>query len=77
MAVDNVNVVDGIAIDKDEFCFGGNRQHIRTEKEMMHINREEADLAFKQYKKELIDSLLLGNGFCSHAIILRMQVYCY
>lgn len=27
------------------------------------VNKEEADLAFKQYKKEIIDSLLLSNGF--------------
>ena len=46
-----------------EFCFIGNRQHLRTEEELLHINTEEADLAFKRYKKEIIDSLLLSNGF--------------
>ncbi len=48
---------------KKEFCFVGNRQHIRTEEELLLVNKEEADLAFKQYKKDLIDSLLLSNGF--------------
>lgn len=49
--------------DKKEFCFVGNRQHLRTEEEMLYINKEEADLSFKQYKKEIIDNLLLSNGF--------------
>ena len=38
------------------FCFVGNRQYIRTEEELLLINKEQADLAFKQYKKEIIDN---------------------
>lgn len=48
---------------KNEFCFVGNRQHLRTEEELLQIDKEKADIAFKQYKKEIIDSLLLSNGF--------------
>ncbi len=33
---------------------------------MSKINKEEADLAFKRCKKEMIDKLLLGNGFCRY-----------
>ncbi len=49
--------------NREEFCFIGNRQHIRTEEELLFINKEEADSAFKRYKKEIIDSFLLTNGF--------------
>lgn len=48
---------------KKEFCFVGNREHIRTEEELLCINKEEADLAFKQCKKEIVDALLLSKGF--------------
>lgn len=46
-----------------EFHFIGNRQHLRTEEELLCVNKEEAYFAFKRYKKEIIDDLLLGNGF--------------
>lgn len=46
-----------------EFHFIGNRQHLRTEEELLSVNKEEADLAFKRYKKEILDDLLLSNGF--------------
>ena len=49
--------------NREEFCFTGNRIHIRTEEELLLIDREEADSAFKRYKKEIIDSFLLSNGF--------------
>ncbi len=49
--------------NREEFCFIGNRQHIRTEEELLFINKEEADSAFKRYKKEIIDSFLLTSGF--------------
>lgn len=48
---------------KRDFCFVGIRQHIRTEEELLLVNKVEADLAFKRYKKEIIDSLLLSYGF--------------
>lgn len=51
---------------KKEFCFAGNRQHIRTEVEMLHVNKDEADLAFKQCKKKYLDSFLLEKGFCKY-----------
>lgn len=51
---------------KNSFCFVGNRPHIRTEEELLCINKEEADLAFKHYKKEIIDTLLLSHGFCKY-----------
>ena len=45
-----------------EFLFIGNRQHLRTEEELLCVNKEEADLAFKRYKKEIVDDLLLSNA---------------
>ncbi len=52
--------------EKKEFCFIGSRNPIRTEEEMSLINKEEAELFYKQYKKEIIDSLLLNHGFCKY-----------
>lgn len=34
------------------FTFAGNRPHIRTEDELSNIDKEEADNAYKQYKKK-------------------------
>lgn len=49
--------------NREEFCFTGNRIHIRTEEELLLVDKEESDSAFKRYKKEIIDSFLLSNGF--------------
>lgn len=49
---------------KEKFSFVGNRFHIRSDEELSLIDKEEADNAFKKYKKEIIDPLLLDNGFC-------------
>lgn len=49
---------------KHNFTFIGNRSHIRLDKEMAQIDKKEADNAFKKCKKEIIDKLLLDNGFC-------------
>ncbi len=49
-----------------EFRFIGTRQHIRTEAELLLINKDEADAAFQQCKKEMLDSLLLSKGFCKY-----------
>lgn len=51
---------------KSNFSFAGNRPHIRVENELAGINKEEADNAFKQCKKEFIDTLLLSHGFCKY-----------
>lgn len=48
------------------FTFAGNRPHIRVESELIGINKEEADRAFKHCKKEFVDTLLLSHGFCKH-----------
>lgn len=52
--------------ERKEFCFIGSRNPIRTEEEMSLINKEEAELFYKQYKKEIIDRLLLNRGFCKY-----------
>ena len=49
--------------NENEFIFVGNRRHLRTEEELMCVNKEEADSAFKRYKKEFIDKLLVAEGF--------------
>lgn len=62
---------------KEEFVFVGNRPHIRLDAELAQINKEEADQAFKKYKKEMIDPLLLGQGFSrwkSSAYVRRNRI---
>lgn len=51
---------------KETFCFSGNRQHIRTDSEMLLVDKEEADVAFKKCKKDIMDRFLLDNGFCKY-----------
>lgn len=46
-----------------EFRLVGNRHIFRTQEELLGINKEEADSAFNRYKKEIIDTKLLRNGF--------------
>ncbi len=60
--------------NKKDFCFVGNRPHLRTEEEMSLVNKEEADLAYKRYKKEIIDDLLLSNGFCKYKTIAYVRL---
>ncbi len=43
-------------LKQEKFAFVGTRRHIRLDDEMALINKEEADNAFKKYKKEIIDS---------------------
>ena len=50
-------------LKKEKFAFAGIRRYIRLDDEMALIDKEEADNAFKKYKKEIIDKLLLNNGF--------------
>jgi len=48
---------------KQVFRLVGNRRTFRSPAEMLSINNEEADAAFKRYKKKIIDVLLLSHGF--------------
>lgn len=48
---------------KEEFEFVGNRPHLRTDEEMLLVNKEVADQAFKKYKKKILDERLLDRGF--------------
>ena len=48
---------------KGGFTFVGNRPYLRLDEEMAQIDKEEADRAFQKYKKEIIDQLLLRQGF--------------
>lgn len=50
-------------LKKNKFTYVGNRYFIRSDRELAMIDKEEADKAFKRYKKEIIDSMLLNNGF--------------
>lgn len=50
-------------LTKKSFAFVGNRPHIRMDGEMALIHKEEAENAFKKCKKEILDQLLLDNGF--------------
>ena len=60
-----------------KFKLKGNRSLLRTDSEMMLVNRNEADNAFKLYKKQYIDTLLKSKGFLkykSNAYVRRNQV---
>lgn len=48
---------------KEKFTFIGDRETFRSDEEMALIDKKEADSAFKKYKKEIMDELLLHNGF--------------
>lgn len=49
-----------------KFVIKGNRPHIRSEKEMLLIDKQVADQAFKKYKKDILDSYLLSKGFIKY-----------
>ena len=46
-----------------QFELRGNRSFLRTDDEMQSIDKDEADCAFKLYKKQYLDTLLKSNGF--------------
>ena len=46
-----------------EFLLSGNRSFLRTDYEIGSINKDEADSAFKLYKRQYIDILLKSKGF--------------
>lgn len=63
---------------KEDFTFVGNRPHLRLDEEMALIHKELADTAFKKYKKEILDRLLLENGFFrwkSSAYVRRNDIW--
>ena len=59
------------------FEIRGNRSFLRTEDEMQSIDKDEADRAFKLYKKQYLDTLLKSKGFLKYktnAYVRRNQV---
>ena len=48
---------------KKVFCFVGSRDLYRTLQEKAYVDKEQADMAFRRYKKEILDSFLLSKGF--------------
>ncbi len=64
-------------LEKEKFIFAGNRPHLRMDDEMARIDRKGADLAFKKYKKQIMDGLLLKQGFSrwkSSAYVRRNRI---
>jgi hypothetical protein len=60
-----------------EFLLSGNRSFLRTDYEIGSINKDEADSAFKLYKRQYIDTLLKSKGFHKYktnAYVRRNQV---
>lgn len=49
-----------------KFKLKGNRTHIRSEKEMLLVDKQVADEAFKKYKKDILDSYLISKGFIKY-----------
>ena len=59
------------------FEIKGDRSFLRTEDERQSIDKEEADRAFKLYKKQYLDTLLKSKGFLrykTNAYVRRNQV---
>ena len=59
------------------FKIRGNRSFLRTDYEISSIDKNEADSAFKLYKKQYIDTLLKSRGFLkfkANAYVRRNQV---
>ena len=48
---------------KNQFKFVGNGKVFRDDKDMLLLNRELADNAFKKYKKEILDVFMTQKGF--------------
>lgn len=60
-----------------KFKLRGNRSFLRMDYEISSIDMNEADSAFKLYKKKFIDSLLKSKGFLKYktnAYVRRNQV---
>jgi len=60
-----------------QFELNGNRSFLRTDDEMQSIDKNEADCAFKLYKKQYLDTLLISKGFLKYktnAYVRRNQV---
>ena len=60
-----------------QFELRGNRSFLRTDDEMQSIDKDEADHAFKLYKKQYLDTLLKSKGFLKYktnAYVRRNQV---
>ena len=60
-----------------KFELRGNRSFLRTDDEMQSIDKDEADCAFKLYKKQYLDTLLKSNGFLKYktnSFVRRNQV---
>ena len=49
-----------------KFELMGNRSFLRTDYEMQSIDKDEADRAFKLYKKQYLDTLLISKGFLKY-----------
>lgn len=56
------------------FTFAGNRPHIRVESELIGINKEEADRAFKHCKKERYGSKTFCVNFSAMPLYLQSEV---
>ena len=60
-----------------KFELRGNRSFLRTDYEIQSIDKDEADHAFKLYKKQYLDTLLISKGFLKYktnAYVRRNQV---
>ena len=60
-----------------KFELRGNRSFLRTDDEIQSLDKDEADHAFKLYKKQYLDTLLKSNGFLKYktnAYVRRNQV---
>ncbi len=48
-----------------KFKIKGNRAHLRSEEELVNVDKAEADDAFKKYKQAVLDKYLAEKGFGS------------
>ena len=60
-----------------KFEFRGNRSFLRMDYEISSIDKDEADHAFKLYKKQYLDTLLKSKGlkkYKTNAYVRRNQI---
>lgn len=50
----------------DEFELEGNRPHIRLDEELVGLDKNAADEAFKKNKRMILDAYLIANGFMKY-----------
>ena len=55
-----------------KFKIKGNRAHLRSEEELVNVDKAEADDAFKKYKQTILDKYLAEKGFVKRPVAYKI-----